>query len=257
VQRRLEESGMPTQRQEGVECCYARQTKFWVTDPDGNLWEVYTLHEDINHSGFDGPPAPGPVMPARTEAVTVWQHRLTEPIPACIPYEDGSVDEVWLEGTLNANIDEACYAQLLAEAHRVLRPGGKLALHGLVSDRPFPGKPALPGLAGLVQRIPVETEALDGLRRAGFAGSFYEKLGDIHCFQVAGVELREMRLLSWKAEDRKGPRQHGVLYKGPFAQVADEDGTVYVRGEKVAVAADVLERLRRGPASEQFLFFRA
>src|SRR5262249_53958037 len=56
VQRRLEEHGIATQRQEGVECCYARQTKFWVTDPDRVLWEVYTLHEDIDHSGFDDPP---------------------------------------------------------------------------------------------------------------------------------------------------------------------------------------------------------
>src|ERR1700722_17668013 len=58
VQRRLEEAGIATQRQEGVECCYARQTKFWVTDPDRTLWEIYTLHEDLDHSGFDDPPAP-------------------------------------------------------------------------------------------------------------------------------------------------------------------------------------------------------
>src|SRR5262247_1449929 len=47
VQRRLEAAGMPTQREDGVECCYARQTKFWVTDPDGTLWEIYVFHEDI------------------------------------------------------------------------------------------------------------------------------------------------------------------------------------------------------------------
>jgi catechol 2,3-dioxygenase-like lactoylglutathione lyase family enzyme len=28
-------------------CCYAKQTKFWVADPDGNRWEVYTVHEDV------------------------------------------------------------------------------------------------------------------------------------------------------------------------------------------------------------------
>src|SRR5262245_35200663 len=64
VQRRLEEHGIATQRQEGVECCYARQTKFWVTDPDGTLWEVYVLHEDVEHSGFDDPPVPA-ATPAR------------------------------------------------------------------------------------------------------------------------------------------------------------------------------------------------
>jgi catechol 2,3-dioxygenase-like lactoylglutathione lyase family enzyme len=51
VQMRLEKAGIHTQRQEGVECCYARQTKFWVTDPDQTLWEIYTLDEDIDHRG--------------------------------------------------------------------------------------------------------------------------------------------------------------------------------------------------------------
>jgi hypothetical protein len=30
-----------------VKCCYARQTKLWVTDPDETLWEVYVLHDDV------------------------------------------------------------------------------------------------------------------------------------------------------------------------------------------------------------------
>ena len=35
------------QRQEmGTSCCYAKQDKFWVTDPDGTEWEVYYFHED-------------------------------------------------------------------------------------------------------------------------------------------------------------------------------------------------------------------
>jgi catechol 2,3-dioxygenase-like lactoylglutathione lyase family enzyme len=51
VQMRLERAGIHTKREEGVECCYARQTKFWVTDPDHTLWEIYTLDEDIDHRG--------------------------------------------------------------------------------------------------------------------------------------------------------------------------------------------------------------
>src|SRR5262245_56740159 len=50
-QRRLERPGIATRREEGVECCYARQTKFWVHDPDNNLWEVYTFDGDIDHRG--------------------------------------------------------------------------------------------------------------------------------------------------------------------------------------------------------------
>ena len=32
-----------------TECCYARQDKIWVTDPDGTPWEVFTVLEDIEH----------------------------------------------------------------------------------------------------------------------------------------------------------------------------------------------------------------
>lgn len=32
--------------EKGTRCCYARQDKFWVKDPDGVQWEVYTFHED-------------------------------------------------------------------------------------------------------------------------------------------------------------------------------------------------------------------
>jgi catechol 2,3-dioxygenase-like lactoylglutathione lyase family enzyme len=34
----------------GTNCCYAKQDKFWVTDPDGVQWEVYYFHEDIEYN---------------------------------------------------------------------------------------------------------------------------------------------------------------------------------------------------------------
>jgi catechol 2,3-dioxygenase-like lactoylglutathione lyase family enzyme len=246
VQRRLEEHGIATQRQEGVECCYARQTKFWVTDPDRVLWEVYTLHEDIDHSGFDDPPAPAAPAPR-----AVWEHRLTDPFPERIPHADVSLDEVRLEGSFNAP-DPGRAESLLAEAFRALRPGGSVAVHGLVGDRPFPGEPRLPGLASLVKHVPAETEPLDALKRAGFAGLFYEKLGDVHCFSVQGVELREMRLVGWKPAARC--ERVAVVYKGPFEQVKDEDGNIYRRGEAVVVTRGRAENLRRGPAADQFIW---
>jgi SAM-dependent methyltransferase len=250
VQRRLEEAGIATARQEGVECCYARQTKFWVTDPDRNLWEIYTVEEDIEHSGFDGPPAPASPPPE-----TVWEHRITEAIPQRIPFDDGSADEVRLEGTFNADRDMASLAALLAECRRVLRPGGRLAVHALTGDRPFPGTPSLPGLASLVRRVPTWDELAAAVAQAGFAGVFFEKLGDIHCFRVNGVELRETRLHAWRPTEARSAATHDVLYKGPFERVTDEDGTVYPRGERVAVTAGAAERLRHCPAVGQFLFF--
>jgi catechol 2,3-dioxygenase-like lactoylglutathione lyase family enzyme len=47
VQKRLEDAGYRAARQDDVQCCYAHQTKFWITDPDETLWEVYVLHADF------------------------------------------------------------------------------------------------------------------------------------------------------------------------------------------------------------------
>lgn len=43
---RLAEAGLTTRTQDEVVCCYARQDKVWVSDPDRAAWEVYTVLED-------------------------------------------------------------------------------------------------------------------------------------------------------------------------------------------------------------------
>ena len=50
LQLRLDE--MPLQNidvleEMGTNCCYANQDKFWVTDPNGYMWEVYYFHQDV------------------------------------------------------------------------------------------------------------------------------------------------------------------------------------------------------------------
>jgi catechol 2,3-dioxygenase-like lactoylglutathione lyase family enzyme len=249
VQRHLEEAGIATQRQEGVECCYARQTKFWVTDPDRNLWELYVLEEDIDHSGFEDAPRPAPVP-----ADAVWEHRLTEPVPGHIDRPDASLDEVHLEGSCNARLEDLRPAVFLAEIFRVLRPGGKVIMHGLVGDRAVE-TPALPGLAALVQRVPALAECIDTLRGAGFGALYYEKLADVTCIDVTGAGLHEMRLVGWCPGAAAAGRTHRVLYKGPLARVTGEDGTVYPRGESVTISQAASDLLRAGPAAGQFLFY--
>jgi catechol 2,3-dioxygenase-like lactoylglutathione lyase family enzyme len=47
AKERLEQAGLVTFSEENVTCCYAKQDKIWVRDPDGNAWEVYALLDDM------------------------------------------------------------------------------------------------------------------------------------------------------------------------------------------------------------------
>lgn len=247
MQRRLEEAGMPTQRQEGVECCYARQTKFWVTDPDRNLWEIYVFEEDIDHSGFENAPWNAP----ESAPTAVWEHRLTEPVPARLPHADQTIDEVRLEGTLNARPDIVRPEALLAEACRVLRPGGRIVIHGLAGSRVMES-PRLPGLAALVQYVPGIAETLAQLGRAGFVNMYFEKLADVACLPVDGLNLYEMRLEAWRPLGSSATQQR-VLYQGPLESVTDDEGVVFPRGVPVLVPEGKWLTLQQSPAAAQFV----
>ena len=49
--QRLQEQGILEKVEEGLACCFARQDKLWFTDPDGNPWEVFTVHEQLAVEG--------------------------------------------------------------------------------------------------------------------------------------------------------------------------------------------------------------
>jgi catechol 2,3-dioxygenase-like lactoylglutathione lyase family enzyme len=44
---RVRAAGLALREEMGVDCCYANQDKFWVSDPDGVEWEVYFLRRDV------------------------------------------------------------------------------------------------------------------------------------------------------------------------------------------------------------------
>jgi catechol 2,3-dioxygenase-like lactoylglutathione lyase family enzyme len=48
---RLQEQGILEKVEENVACCFARQDKLWFSDPDGNVWEIFTVHEQLEVSG--------------------------------------------------------------------------------------------------------------------------------------------------------------------------------------------------------------
>ena len=265
AQRRLEAAGMPTQREEGVECCYARQTKFWITDPDGTLWEVYIFEEDLDHRGAGSalnvlPSAPD--KPGEAPQVAV-SHRLGQSFDealkaaGCDERSAESVDEFLLQGTFNAALDAAARRRVLESVEWLLRPGGQVLVHVLTADRALAGAPKLPGPASLVQVAPVDRELLAELEAAGLVDIQLTKFGESPCFRLDGAELRETKILARKRGPATAEARGTVLYKGPFQSVIDDAGRTFRRGERSSVDAATWDRLKAGPAAGQFLFLPA
>ncbi|MCA1579816.1 MAG: VOC family protein [Acidobacteria bacterium] len=50
----MRQRGVVSEEEKREDCCYALQDKFWVTDPDGNRWEVYTVIEDRDEAAQAG-----------------------------------------------------------------------------------------------------------------------------------------------------------------------------------------------------------
>lgn len=261
---RLEAAGVGCEAQTDTTCGYARQNKLWVTDPFGNFWEVYRVEAEVRpelvRTSVEGKaaradaPAPGPAP----GTPVVWEHFVTAPTPERVPHGDGAVDEVRLVGTFNADLTGDQLGALVAEAYRVLKPGGKVLAHGLVADRPFPGaQPALPGLASMVSRVPVQTEPLAALAAAGFVGGQIVKLTEKAWFAHDGAELREAKFAAWKPHAVPAGDARRVLYKGPFPRATADGGRVFERGQRATVPAALWEQLRLGPGAEQFLFFES
>ncbi len=254
MQERLERAGVRSKREDGVECCYAKQTKFWVHDPDGTLWEVYTFEGDIEHRG-DGQSQEAVLAsaPAKRGQV-VWEHRMGAPIPARIPLDDAAADEVRLRGTFNLPLHADQQRALVAEALRVLRPGGRLFVHVLTGERPVES-PQLPGPAAAVRVVPPESDPVQLLAQAGLEGVRMLKLDAHPCFVRDGVAMRELQLEGFKpADEATGPTTE-VLYKGPFREVIDDHGRRFRRGQRIAVPGAVADALRYGEWAAHFVVF--
>jgi catechol 2,3-dioxygenase-like lactoylglutathione lyase family enzyme len=54
ARQRLVDAGLAAFDEMDTTCCYARQDKIWVRDPDGTPWEVFVTHEDAEQAGAGG-----------------------------------------------------------------------------------------------------------------------------------------------------------------------------------------------------------
>lgn len=277
IQRRLESAGIATNREEGVECCYARQTKFWVRDPDRNLWEVYVLEADTDHRGpasasaapaqsgandhgttGQGTSRKGPAPPAKAPPgdEIAWEHQLGQPFPASIPIADGKADRVLLRGTFNEPLAADEQERILREARRVLRLGGRVIVHGLGADIALNGQATeLPGPAAAVKHVPAQADLLDAVRSAGFCAVRLAKLSPTAVLRHQGIGLREVLIEGIKLDSTPFDLRQVVLYQGPMRELTDDFGNVFRRGQRTTIGTPAVEALRTGPLAESFVFF--
>lgn len=249
--------GLEAQFLQGVECCYSRQSKACFRDPDGNLVELYILEADLDHDPLRGGATKAKAAAATTKDKKTFEHMLGSPFPAFSGTADGSLDEVNLRGTFNARMEPAAMHAVLAECRRVLKPGGAIQTHLLVSDRPVLGQlPKLPGPASNVEATPVGRDVIQAFEEAGFVAIEAKRYSHAPVFQFGGAEMRELLLCAHKQADRAldDGQTFNVIYKGPYRQVSDDAGETYRRGEAKAVSARQVETLKATGLADAFVF---
>jgi SAM-dependent methyltransferase len=119
------------------------------------------------------------------EAAGITNARFVRGEIEAIPLPDASADVVISNGVINLSPRKV---RVLAEAHRILRPGGRLAVVDLVLEHDLPAEvQTLPAAwAGCLSGALSETALYKGLRRAGFRAVGIEPL---HAFGIAECSL--------------------------------------------------------------------
>jgi hypothetical protein len=191
------------------------------------------------------------------QPIARWGHRLGQTIPCRIPADTGTLDQVVLEGTFNAQPVSGQPALILNETARVLRAGGTLLMHGVTADRPLSQTPQLPGPAAAVKYVPTTPELLDAVKDAGLVGSELLAFGETYRFLHAGAELRETRIRAWRADSTPRRFDEVVVYRGPFAELRDDSGLIFRRGEAICVDLPTSQRLQQSSCAANFAFLPA
>ena len=152
---------------------------------------------------------------------------------------DASVDLVISNCVLNLVCDEE-KDQLVREIFRVLKPGGRVAVSDIVSDRPIPAalkqNPEL--WSGCISGAFQDSAFLRTFADNGFHAVCYDKWESQPWRVVEGIEFRSVTLTACK-KATEGPltEHYSLIYRGPFAAVIDDTGLRHVRGERSRVTA--------------------
>lgn len=178
------------------------------------------------------------------------QQRINQPM---IP--DNSVDLVISNCVLNLVSDDQ-KRQMVQEIHRVIKPGGRIAISDIISDEPIPQhlKEDKDLWSGCISGAFGELEMLEVFKEAGFLGVSYNMWSAEPWQVVEGIEFRSVTVTAIKLESNDYiDKGHAVMYRGPFSFVRDDEGHEYPRGERMAVCERTFNALMNGTYRDQFI----
>ncbi len=170
--------------------------------------------------------------------------------------ENASVDVIVSSCVLNL-VQTREKAKLFGEMHRVLRRGGRAVISDIVCDEP-PTQRIMedPELwSGCISGAFLEDEFLRMFTDAGFYGVEVLKREREPWQTIDGIEFRSMTVRAFKGKEGACmERLQAVVYRGPFSRAHDDDGHVFLRGERVAVCDKTFRILTSsvGPYAGQF-----
>ena len=145
---------------------------------------------------------------------------------------------------------------LFAELYRVLKRGGRVAISDIVSDELVPEHLAKDAdlWSGCVSGAFQEEAFLRAFEGAKFHGIEIEDFSSEPYQTVEGIEFRAMTVTAYKGKE--GPcveRNQGVIYRGPWKQVVDDDGHTLERGARMAVCDKTFKLYSQPPYAGQFI----
>lgn len=162
---------------------------------------------------------------------------------------DNSIDCVVSNCVLNL-VRKEDRGQLFREIFRVLKPGGRAAISDIVADTEVPEElQREPDLwSGCISGAFREDQFPTAFAQAGFHGITIVNRQRDPWRVVQGIEFRSVTIVAYKGD--QGPpkeRHQEVVYRGPFRNVEDDDGTMYLRGIRTRVCDRTFQRLQRAP----------
>lgn len=185
-------------------------------------------------------------------ALQDWQEKQRRERPLIA---DNSIDLVVSNCVLNLVGDQQ-KQQLVQEIHRVLKPGGRVAISDIVSDEVIPHhlKDDAQLWSGCLSGAFQEQEFIRAFVDAGFLGATYDKWDAKPWRTVEGIEFRSVTLTALKdVGEACLDYGHAVLYRGPFKSVFDDEGHEFPRGERMAVCEQTYKLLTTGPYKNYFV----